>query len=363
MSIQGSLTRGLAATLLLLGSPLHAQSAPPADTPTSTGWQGDSSPSAPGGDAPSPTTAADAPPVAAPAPGIPDAATDAMDAMDAPEPPVAAPASKKPICLVGIGRGDANAETATALICEKLRERGVEAVTVDQAVPAPAVYRVNLRPLGTLYYLELVREEPAGHVVASRRLQLGGLEQVPVAAERLVVALTEDRPVEETATARSLVDGETRKPAVRSNDVRFAFGVVGVMVGSDVGYGADMAFGFHGQEYGAQIRGRAAGGDASHVSLAVSGWRYFGDGDVAPFVGVGFGLGRLTDDDGFAGNGLLVEPTIGLELFRFDQSRLLITTQLDIPVFRFEKTRNLDGERQLEERFRLGGSLATTFVF
>src|SRR5690606_34040159 len=62
MSIQGSLTRGLAATLLLLGSPLHAQSAPPADTPTSTGWQGDSSPSAPGGHAPSPTTAADAPP-------------------------------------------------------------------------------------------------------------------------------------------------------------------------------------------------------------------------------------------------------------------------------------------------------------
>ena len=236
-------------------------------------------------------------------------------------------------------------------------------VTVDEPVPAPAVFRVNLRPLGSLYYLELVREEPGGRVVASRRLQLGGLEQVPVAAERLVTALTEDRPVEDTATARSLVDGETRAPALRTNNVRFAFGVVGVLVGSDIGYGADMAFGFHGAQYGAQIRGRAAGGGASQVSLAVSGWRYFGDGDVAPFVGMGFGLGRLTDDDGFGGNGLMVEPTLGVELFRFDQSRLLITTQLDIPVFRLERTDYLNGENLREDRYRLGGSLATTFVF
>lgn len=298
----------------------------------------------------------------APAPPAPSDASD-RGFGSASEPAPGAASSAETVCLLGVGRGDANAETATALICEKLRERGVAVVTVSDPVSAPVVYRVNLRPLGSLYYLELVREEPAGRVVASRRLQIGGLEQVPAAAERLVIALTEDRPVEDTATARSLVAEETRSPAVRSNPVRFAFGVVGVMVGSDMGYGADMAFGFHGQQYGAQIRGRAAGGDASQVSLAVSGWRYIGDGDVAPFFGLGFGLGRLTDDDGFAGNGLVVEPTLGVELFRFDQSRLLITTQLDIPVFRLEKDRYLNGEHHLDDRYRLGGSLATTFVF
>jgi hypothetical protein len=264
-----------------------------------------------------------------------------------------------------VGRGDPNAETAASLICEKLREQGVEVVTVHEEIPAPKVYRVHLRPLGSLYYLELLREEPPGQVVASRRLQVGSLEQVPVAAHRLVKALVDDVPVEDTANAHTLVAEETRQPDTRSNQIRFAVGVAGVLVGQDLGYGGEMAFGFLGSDYGAHIRGRAAGGEAYHLSLMVSGWRYFGSGDIAPLIGVGFGIAGLEDADDYSGSGVVVEPTVGVELFRFEKSRVLFTAQLDIPLFQLEKIQYSGplGERTESTRYSLGGGLGAAFVF
>lgn len=334
----------LSGLLLILPGSVFAQDVAPAGDLES---DPPSEPLVPHGEAPAPA------PVATPAP-TPEEPAGAPSAAPAPSP------STTPICLLGVGRGDANAETAASLLCEKLREQGVQVSTVDEEIPAPGAYRVHLRPLGSLYYLELVKEAPVGQVVASRRLQIGGLEEVPAAAQRLVEALVNDVPIEGTARAHSLVSQETSAPKVRSTHTRFSLGVAGVMVGTDLGYGADMAFGFVGTDYGSQIRLRGAGGDAGHVSLVVSGWRYFGQGDIAPFLGLGFGMGRLSDDEDFAKGGLLVEPVVGVELFRFDSSRLQVTVALDIPLFRLER---FIMDAGMESRYVLGGGLGVAYIF
>jgi hypothetical protein len=285
-------------------------------------------------------------------------------------PAIASPpeASSRPICLLGVGRDNDDAETVATLVCETLRERGVPVVTVRDEVPAPEVYRVNLRPLGSTVFLELVHESPPGTVLESRRLQLADIEESTVAAGRLVEALVNKVPVEETARSSTLVSGETRDAKKRPTRTRALLGVTGVMVGTQAGYGADFAIGFVGEEYGSQIRGRLAGSDAWHVSLGVSAWRYLGSGgEMVPFIGLNAGVAHLnqrTSEGSFGGGGGIVGPIVGLEVFRFDRSRLQITLQLDVPLFRLEgESRLVDGTVEREKRYVLAGGLGAAYVF
>jgi len=272
------------------------------------------------------------------------------------------PAQPPVVCVAGLGIDDESAETAVALVCDELRKQGVAAVTTASAQGALEAYRVNLRRLGTDIYLELSREKPVGQVVDSKRIQLSSIEQASWASGRLAKAMVEGVAVDDTASSSTLVGEETRTPQKRNTKTRFSLGVLGTLVGDQAGYGIDMGLGFASEEYGAHILARLSAGDATHTALVLAAWRYLYDGEVAPLVGIGAGIAHLAYHDSDTGadwsnSGFILEPTFGVEVFRFEKSRLQIMATVDFPVFKFKRDDSTDS------KYGLGGTLSLGYLF
>jgi hypothetical protein len=215
-----------------------------------------------------------------------------------------------------------------------------------------------MRRLGTVTYLELVHEKPVGQGVASRRIRLAYVEEASWGAPRLAEAMAKDIPVEATARSDTLVGGDTRSPSKRNTDTRFSLGAVGAVVGDQPGYGVDMALGFAGEDYGAHLVGRAAGGDAAQVGLVLSAWRYLSDWEMAPLLGIGAGVEALSYDDNdgngrYTAGGLVIEPTVGLEMFRFDKPRVQLLLSVGIPLFKLKRPAGSDSVYALTETLSL----------
>lgn len=266
------------------------------------------------------------------------------------------------VCVAGLGVNDESAETAVSLVCDELRKQGVAVVTARSAQGALEAYRVNLRRLGTDIYLELSHEKPVGQIVDSKRIQLSYIEQASWAAERLAEAMIKGVAVDETASSSTLVGGETRTPVKRNTETRFSLGVLGTLVGDQAGYGVDMALGFASEDYGAHLLARLGGGDATHSALVLAAWRYLYDGEVAPLVGFGAGIAHLAyrdSNDGYdwSNSGFILEPTFGIELFRFGKSRLQIMATVDFPAFKFKRDDSTDS------KYVLGGTLSLGYLF
>ena len=171
-------------------------------------------------------------------------------------------------------------------------------------------------------------------------------------------AQAKDIPVEATARSDTLVGGDTRSPSKRNTDTRFSLGAVGAVVGDQPGYGVDMALGFAGEDYGAHLVGRAAGGDAAQVGLVLSAWRYLSDWEMAPLLGIGAGVEALSYDDNdgngrYTAGGLVIEPTVGLEMFRFDKPRVQLLLSIGIPLFKLKRPAGSDSVYALAETLSL----------
>ena len=144
-----------------------------------------------------------------------------------------AQAADSATCLIGDHPGveDSDAETAASLICDELRDLGVPvgSPTVDTPASGDA-YRVSLRRLGELIFLELSHESPVGTQINSRDTQLAGIEEVAVAAPRIARALVENLPFEETAGMDSLIGEETREIGQRDGETFWGIGIGGERV-------------------------------------------------------------------------------------------------------------------------------------
>jgi hypothetical protein len=336
---------------------------------------------------PAPAPAPAAEPAPAPAAALPT---------QAPAPSVEAPAAAPPAnagaasCVIGesLGVPEPDAMTAAGLVCEALRQAGAN---ID-ATPTPAgdahgssAYRVSLHPLGKLLLLKVSFETPIGTTTDSRTLQLGKIEEVPVAATRIAESLVRGTKLADTAKVDTLVGQETRTYEKKQGEFSIGVGVFGFgAFNSDVvaGYGLFGKMYYEVLRYGVGGELRIGGsdnssGDATLTSVALTGRYFFADGDITPFVGGGLGVMWFSDRsdadasgipdneyyyyDDFAtheGSGLAAHADVGLELLRMHDVRFDVLLRVDAPLFTIE---SFDDRR--DDRYVVPVSLMTSFSF
>jgi hypothetical protein len=246
-------------------------------------------------------------------------------------------------------------------MCTALRDKGARVRTTpldpEQSLGFAAAYRIALRPLGKLVVLHVSYEAPVGEELRAQRLQLGSVEEVPVAAPRVADALLLGKPLAESARVDNLVAEETRKSRKKTGETFFAIGVLGFAIPDDTwaGYGAFARFHYQTTAYAVGIDGRIGtstenDGDAHLGGLSVGGRYYLGDADVTAFLGGGLGVlwfgtrehsdpvlneyGYYEHDEyAHAGSGLAPFLEGGVELLRMHDSRLDIGLRVDLPLF------------------------------
>jgi len=242
-------------------------------------------------------------------------------------------------CHVGEHEGfdDADARTSTDLFCGEL---------VSHHAPR-GEYDVRFGKLGSRVLFS-ARERTNGE---ERRVLIQSIEEVPLAAGRLVEALAEKKTVAETQSVDNVVSSESRKPRTKSGSVGVYLGLVGMTAlatapGASAGF--DLGVGFRTGR--AMLGGtfRAGGlGSGTHklgfVSLDFGARYYLGDGDVAPFFGGGIGISYLRangeepswagDESSPDGSGFGADLEGGIEIFRSSSTAASLSLRADLPFY------------------------------
>ncbi len=243
----------------------------------------------------------------------------------------------------------AEAQTAVWLVCEDIRRRPGAPAAVSPTDPPP-VYRVGLLRLGQSIIMTVHVEAPVGTIRDSRQLQLASIEEVPVAAPRLVEALWLGAPVASTRGVANLVGEETREYKKQHGEFLYGGGLVGMVLagaGTGVQPGLDLRAGYESERYGIGLgfrfnmddshnRERSAGYGAFHL-----GGRYFlSDGNTSAFVGGGLAYTNMdvTRDEperyeSLEGSGLSAYGEVGVELLRLHSSRLAFDLRFETPFY------------------------------
>ncbi len=340
----------LMGSLLLFSSVAFAQPSEPDGQPGAAATP----PSAPKAQAapPSAPKANAAPPSAPKANAAPKAQAAPPNAPK----PEAAPASAPAVCLLGIrpkGQDD-SARTAARLVCDELRAKGVPIGDLSEQATAEDdgdgdgdgdAYRVDVEPLGDRLLMRVAREHPLGTTRASRRLTLANYAEANVAAGRLAEALVHDKPLGEAATAA----GATPAPAPKKRgETLVGLGLVGLSLPSLGVYaapGAEVSL-FHetpGIAFGAGLATAGGHGDGAnevkYVALSFGVRRYLARSDVAPYLGVGNAITRMTlrdsamagGEEGNTGLGFYAEG--GAQFFRSRKHHLGAGLRLDAPLY------------------------------
>lgn len=322
-------------------------------------------PSAPGPDEAAPPPTAPRVPAHAPA--------DAPMGPPPASPPPAAPAMEvrgSAACIAGISEGipRGDAHTAAALVCQALRDTGAdvsaEPVDPELATGRSSAYRVDVRPLGALVFVQVIFESPIGTPVQSRSLQLNGIEEVSVAAPRIADSIVHGTPLEKTAKVTNLVGEDTRVYQKKYGETMFAFGVLGYALpdGTLAGYGVFGRLYYEAERYavGLDLRLGTSGtsdGDSSLIGLSVGARYFLNADDISPFVGGGAGIlwigqkrsyggntsnqtsGSYPEDDyrtQLRGSGLAAFGEAGVEFLRMHKTRLDVLLRADAPFFDME---------------------------
>lgn len=209
---------------------------------------------------------------------------------------------------------------------------------VNEKLPASGRYRVRLGKLGARVVLTLASIADDGGTRTEKQLVLTGLDEVPVAAPRLVASMAEHKAVAETQDMTNIVGHEARVPKKRSSEVHALLGVIGVaMFAPESGTGAGALLGLSaGSETWSFVGDlRVAGGGAKQVALAGGVRHHFGVSDTTPFLGTGMaiegaGVGRES------AGGLAIYGELGLELLRTHQFGGSLSVRFDFPTFPLE---------------------------
>lgn len=248
------------------------------------------------------------------------------------------------------GLAEADARTASALICEELkRESG-----------ASGAYAVTLGALGQAIVVVASREDGA----ASLTVEVANMEEMPLAARRIAVALAHGRSLQSGQRVDNLLEAETRVPLNKKGSLKF---VTGVQDLESPGFGArsvgfslgllyvtprfalpvEARFGWGSEAYPAARLGLAA--------LSIGARRYVSDRNASPFFGGGLSLLRLDaergsypdsygygprpgSDDYFYADRTSVSPYLeaGVELLRLHRGRVLFHVRADFPTAALE---------------------------
>jgi len=233
------------------------------------------------------------------------------------------------------GIPEADAATAVSLVCE----------AVAHATHRAGTYTVAVSPLGRSLVVRLVNEAST----ESRSLVIADLDDVPMAAQRLALALTTGRDVESTQALGSLMPSETREMREKSGSLKASLGAVGLSVpAQDAGTGAGFTLGLGYRTsnltlYGDLVWAWSSASQNSSRTFAIGpGARYYlSKRSVSPYVGGGAGLLYLgLDRDGFSGSKSSFAPNLeaGVECLRLHHAQLTAGVRAYVPFAKVTQT-------------------------
>jgi len=223
-----------------------------------------------------------------------------------------------------------DAHTTADLVCHALATHHATAGTYD----------IRIGKLGSKLLLVLT-DRASGD---DRRLFLEGIEEAPVAADRLAKALVEHTTLEETQNADNTVNGGAAVEHRRVQVSWFLGGsiVEGLGITSSPSAGVEGDVEFRLQRLSLLLQLRAGGiGSASNVTSYASadvGTRYyFTDDDIAPFAGAGLSFANFSvsqaDSDNFSGSGPAAYGEVGVGFLRSSFVGAIVSVRADVPMF------------------------------
>ena len=206
---------------------------------------------------------------------------------------------------------------------------------VRQQLPVGPLYRVRVARLGSKFVLSLTTlGQP------ERQLVLSSLDEVPVAAPRLVESIRTGTVPLETATVTNVVGGEARTHKKKSGEIHAWLGMIGASVpgptiATGAGVNAALSVGSAQWSFVGDLRG--TGGDVKLVALSGGVRHHFGSSDTTPFATMGIGLASVDAErqnkSDLDGGGLVVFGELGLDLLRTSQFGGAIVFRADVPAF------------------------------
>jgi hypothetical protein len=249
------------------------------------------------------------------------------------------------------GMDAADARTSAGLVCDALAAHHAR----------PGAYDVRVGKLGTKLLLT-VSERQSG---AARRLFIAGPEEVPLAAERVVSALVEDKPVAETQNVDNVVSSEVVTPLRKVAPLTV---FVGATAAGALGFDNNTSAGVEGdielrtQRIAVAVQGRAGGvssGDnyLGYASVGAVGRYYLSDSETSLFVGAGPTLAYFQANEQNVlsepgGLGFAVAAEVGAAFYRSSRAGLLVAVRADVPTFDLTSTNYAYGAN--------GGTTTTT---
>ena len=238
----------------------------------------------------------------------------------------------------GVDRDDAR--TAADVVCHSLATHGA----------GPGAYDIRIGKLGGKLLLAITQRSTG----AERRLFIQSIEEVPTAADRLVAALVEGKPIEQTVTVDNVVSSESVTPKQKNVQPGVILGLtgqsaVGMPTSMSAGVELDMQFRLHNLALLGEGRAGGIGSGTNTLGYASLGLgaRYFlGDGETAPFVGGGLMFAYLEANEGngnnSSGSGFGAYGEVGLAFMRSSHVGAVVNLRADVPVFTLSPSAQYD---------------------
>lgn len=278
------------------------------------------------------------------------------------EPPTPPPAARANgvACVIGEHPSEYpdSARTATAMVCDALRDRGVDIGSpTNSPRGASAAYVVNLDQLGSTFFLRVQHEEPVGTVKKTRRISLSDLSEAEIAAPRIATALLENKATGDTLAYDNVVGSEGRNYRKKQGEFVIGGGIAAISMPAQGSYmgPAFQLFGFYETDnWGIGLQGHFGDADldpSEHASLAVFsvGGRYYpSEENITPLIGAGLSLSRISEhrhDNSFStleGSGTSAYAEAGVEMFRLHKTHLIATLRVDLPFYMLHRTTDYD---------------------
>jgi hypothetical protein len=231
----------------------------------------------------------------------------------------------------GIDRDDA--VTTGDVVCHAL----------DAHHAAAGAYDIRLGKLGTRLLFVIAQRETGDE----RRLFINGIEEVPIAADRLVDALVTGKKFDETLKVDNVVSAEARVPLRRDTQVSMFMGLSAITalgIPSSPSSGISLGLDFRVQNLALELQGHAGGigSDANllgYATASIGGRYYLSDADTAGFVGGGISLAYFQSNQqngpNYTGSGLAGYGELGVAFLRASRIGALAALRADLPMFSF----------------------------
>ncbi len=316
------------------------------------------------------TIAGSGAPAAPPVPGAPAAAAPALGSAAPPAapgyavppapgytaPPPPMPVSNQAACVVGDHPLDwsDSARTATGLVCDALRQRGVDiGLPSTDAHGATSEYVVSLDQLGATFFLGVTFESPIGEIVKTRRASLDNLSEAQLAAPRLAAAMLDNGSAPDSAAPGDTIVPESRGYRKTTDGFFVGIGLSALSMPAQGAYMGPAGTLFAYYETGSWAFGlQLIEGDADmHPSafavlddFSVGARYFFSDGEVSPFFGGGLALSYINEHehDGtyqyLTGGGTGAFAEVGIEALRLHRTHLIASLRVDAPFYALERT-------------------------